>query len=89
MRELGQQLPLIRHHRRQARLPVRVDIHVTGGAGAHAAADRGHAVIELAQVLHDLESGLGLDFVLDSVAIHDTQERHAAPTPFEKWNGLR
>src|SRR5215475_3170358 len=54
---------------------------MTGGAGAHATADRGDAVIELAQILHHLQSGPRFDFVLDSVAIHDSQERHAVPYP--------
>src|SRR5579863_4894162 len=60
VRKLREQLLLIRHHRRQPRAPRRVDVHVAGGTGAHAAADRGHAVVELAQILHHLEAGLGL-----------------------------
>src|SRR6516225_5337779 len=57
---------------------------MTGGTGAHAATDRGHAVVELAQVLHHLEARLGVHLVLDSIAIHDPQERHLSPTPEER-----
>src|SRR5258708_36255907 len=77
VRELGEQFALIRHRRGQARLPLRVYVDVTGGARAHAAADGRDAVVELAQILHHLDSGLRLDLVLDSVAIHDPHQRHA------------
>src|SRR5579884_2846862 len=74
--QLREELALIRHRGGESRLPIRVDVYVTGRARAHAAAYSGDAVIELAQGLHDLQTGLGIDFMLDSVAIDDTQERH-------------
>src|SRR5882757_3231266 len=74
--QLGEQLALIRHGCRQPALPLGIDINVTGRARAHAAANCGNAVIELTQGLHDLQAGLRIDLVLDSVAIDDTQKRH-------------
>src|SRR5215469_8604611 len=61
---------------------------MTGRAGAHAATDRRHAVVELAQVLHHLEARLGFHLVLNSIAIHDPQERHLSPTPEVKENRM-
>src|SRR5215469_6845581 len=73
VRELGEQLALIGHHGRQALLPLRIDIDVTGCTRAHAAADGGDPVVELAQVLHDLQAGLGVHLVLDAVTIDHAQ----------------
>ncbi len=56
--------------------PALIDIHVAGGAGTQAAAYRGDAVIELAQDLHDLQTGLRLDLMLFAVPVHYDHPRH-------------
>jgi hypothetical protein len=46
------------------------------GAGTKAPANRGNAIVELAQDLHDLETGLALDLVLFAVTVHYDHPRH-------------
>src|SRR6185437_11241470 len=57
-------------------LPFGIDINVAGRTGAHAAADRRDAVVQLPQVFHDLETGLCLDLMLLTVAIDHAQQSH-------------
>src|SRR5215469_11984481 len=88
--ELGQQLALIRHRRRQLLEPLRIDVHVARRARAHPAADRGDAVVELAQRLHDLQTFFGVNLMLDSIPIDDSQQRHVlAPTPLATRKGAK
>jgi hypothetical protein len=51
---------------------------MAGCTRTHAAADGCYSIIQLAQVFHDLETGARLNFVLDSVAIYDSHQRHPA-----------
>ena len=60
MLQLDQQFLLIALGRGQARHPRRIHEDVAGGAGAQAAADRGDAVIELPERLHELQTELAL-----------------------------
>jgi hypothetical protein len=53
--------------------------HVAGRAGTEPAADRRHAVIELAQGFHDLETDLPLDLVLIAIAVGHQNPRHVSP----------
>jgi len=77
MRQLLQQLAFIRLRRGQLFGPGRIHIDVAGGAGAHPPADRRHAIFELAQRFHDLQSGAGLHFMLDTVTVNHLQQRHS------------
>ena len=43
---------------------------MAGRAGTHAAADRRHAVIEVAKVFHHSQAGARIDLVLGSVSIY-------------------
>src|SRR3569833_2501015 len=73
VRQLGQQLLLIGHGRRQLRHPLRVHVHMAGSTGTHDAANGRDAVDELPKSLHDFQSGLRIHLMLDPVAIDDTQ----------------
>src|SRR5580704_8933870 len=76
MGQLREQLALVRHGGWQTGLPLEVDVDVTSRAGAHAATNGSDSVIELSKGLHDLQTRLCIDLMLDSVAIDDTQKRH-------------
>src|SRR6185437_16825261 len=90
MRELGQQLALVRHRRRQLLEPLRIDVHVARRTRAHPAADRGDAVIELAQRFHYLQTFAGVHLMLNPIPIDDSRQRHVlAPTPLATRKGAK
>src|SRR5690349_3439079 len=62
--------------RRQLGQPFRINIDMTGGAGAHAAADRSDAIVEIPQVFHQREGGVAFDVMLDAIPVGYLDQSH-------------
>src|SRR5690606_34795591 len=77
VREPIQKLPLLRYRPRELCDPIAIHIDVASPAQEHAAASRRHPIVELAQHLHDPDARLNLEFMLHSITIDDTQQRHS------------
>ena len=76
--ELLEDFLLVALHRRQLVEPGLRDIDVAGRAGAHAAADRGDAVIEFAQRLHEAHALARIHAMHAAVAIGDGDLGHGS-----------